>query len=165
MTLNAYLPASFVMLNIHISTNASFMLDEMFQLKTSKFSIFLKYENSYHVHTKNMAKFEIFSWNHFIKHKSLTILTNCTFSSHLFLKLFLCKEGKFISKDFLRIEHLLIVHLFDKRMIFNAIGFQKFHVGYLESLPNWLSNELSLKWRKLVSQTSSGTEGGETMEP
>ena len=132
------------MLNIHISTNTSFMLDEMFQLKTSKFSIFLKYENSYHVHTKNMAKFEIFSWNHFIKHKSLTILTNCTFSSHLFLKLFLCKEGKFISKDFLRIEHLLIVHFFHKRMIFDPISLQEFHISHLKCLSDRLSDELGL---------------------
>ena len=145
MTLNAYLPAWFVMLNTHMSHKYKYDFHAWWNVPTKNFKIFHIFEIwKLILCTKNMAKFEIFSWNHFIKHKSLTILTNCTFSSHLFLKLFLCKEGKFISKDFLRIEHLLIVHFFHKRMIFDPISLQEFHISHLKCLSDRLSDELGL---------------------
>ena len=78
------------------------------------------------------------SWQKHQRHQSRT-------DTYLFLKFLPGEHCQFVTENFLRIEHLLVVHLLNKRVVLNAIGLKKLHVGHLKGLTDRLSDELSLE--------------------
>ena len=68
-------------------------------------------------------------------------------STHFFLQFSLGKESQLVAKDFLRIEHLLVVHFFDKGVVLDTIRLEKLDIGDLKSLADRLGNELCLQYK------------------
>ena len=65
--------------------------------------------------------------------------------AHLLLELFLSKHCELVPIDLLGVEHLLVVHLFDKGVILDTVGLEKLHVGNLEGLADTLGYKLGLQ--------------------
>ena len=68
-------------------------------------------------------------------------------ATHFFLQFPLGKESQLVAKDFLRIEHLLVVHFFDKGVVLDTIRLEKLDIGDLKSLADRLGNELCLQYK------------------
>ena len=76
---------------------------------------------------------------------SITKSKRLIYSNYLFLHFFIRKHIEFLSKYFLLIEHLLVVHLLHQTRVLDPICLQELHVGHLEGLPDRLGDEASLQ--------------------